>query len=472
MNLLDIMKRILIAACLSFCFMGVSCTEKDDRTDPLKFETSVAGEFAHTHIGFGYNHYPLDLYPDGSDNPVWTEDRYRMMEERIRAIHPGLVRMPVVRDWYNPSLKTGEYDWNTPEMKACYKFFDLYKEMGVKVLSGWWHVTSYTDDKNGYKDMDNVTAFVDFIDYMINVKGYDNIVYMQPSNEPYGTYTVFDDWSRFMKEAYAQCKKRGVPADRLCGPDSWDDWVGKAAQANSGELISYNFHFYFDGTAASNANLGIYDQLMAQMNQVYKYDLSGKPVVCGEVGAINDSHLDWPSNATEGQIFSWDYIYAVYMVDYAIQSMRAGVSASLSWGLQGFDQNKDGGMWNNTGNWGGTKLRPMFYAWSLLCRCFPDGAVCLDMTQPSGSIKTAGARIGSDDYSFVICSLASYDEECTIYIPAGSKRSYRVYPFNEDNQGDGEQLCIESYVIEADGSITVKVPSESAVILTTLPSMQ
>lgn len=459
---------ILSFLCL---LLNAACTEKavyEPFDEPLV--SSVVKTYDFPFLGFGYNQYCVDLNPDGSDNPEWTAERFSLMEERIMAIRPGLVRMPVQRQWYNPNLKAGDanYSWNTPEMKAFYKFMDLYKKMGVKVLSGWWHVTTYETDKDGYKDENNVTAFVDFIEYMINVKGYDNIVYMQPSNEPYGTYTTFSDWSSFMKKAYAECERRGVGTDRLCGPDSWDDWIGRAVQANSKELVSYNFHFYFDGQASTSENFGIYDQLVGQTRQVYDFDSSNKPIVCGEVGAINTGWLDWPSNKPEGGIYCWDHIYAVYMIDFAIQSMRAGVSSSLAWGLYGFDQGKDAGMWNNAGNWGGLTLRPWYYAWSLLCRYFPDGAKCLDMKHMTGKIKVGGVNAGGGDYSFVATNLATYDDELTIELPEDSRRTYYVYSFTEDNNGDGESLSIPYEKVRADGKITVKVPVRSAVFMTTL----
>lgn len=467
------MKKILFLLFLLQITLAVaSCSDHEETRGPEKLTFSVDGLYATPFLGFGYNQYPLDFNPDGTDNVVWTADRYQMMEERIEAIRPGLVRMPVVREWYNPSFKTGEYDWNTPEMQACYKFFDLYKKMGVKVLSGWWHVTSYATDKDGFKDEKHAEAFADFINYMIRVKGYDNIVHMQPSNEPYGTYTLFSDWSTFMTKTYDFCVAKGYPTDRLCGPDSWDDWIGRAVESNSRELVSYNFHFYFDGTKSSSENLGLYDQLMQQMNQVTRYDQSNKPVVCGEVGAINGSWLDWPANAPEGAIFSFDYIYGVYMVDYAIQSMMAGVASSLSWGLHGFDQNKDGGMWNNTGNYGGTKLRPLYYAWSLLCRYFPDGAVCLKMNQKTGKIKIGGVSVGADDYSFVVCNRATYDDHCTINLPAGGKKEYYVYRFTEATQGDGEQLSLPYEKITVQNAIELDIPQSSAIFLTTLPPLE
>jgi len=351
-------------------------------------------------------------------------------------------------------------------MQACYKFFDLYKEMGVNVLSGWWHVTDYATDREGYKDDKNVSAFADFINYMIKIKGYDNIIYMQPSNEPYGTYTTFPDWSSFIKKTYDLCVQKGYPTDRLCGPDSWDDWLGMAVQWNRRELVSYNFHFYFDGTKPTSENLGVYDQLMQQMKQVT--DNSNKPVICAESGAINGNWLDWPANKPEDGIYSFSYLYGLYMLDFAIQSMRAGVASSLSWGLQGFDQNKDAGMWNNTGQWGGLKLRPIFYSWSLLCRLFPDGAKVLNMTQQSSKVKIGGVLIGDKDYSFIICNRATYSEKCNIAIPSNSQKTYYIYEYSEDNQGDGVQLTLPFTTVIPDELITAEVPANGALFITTL----
>lgn len=460
------MKKILAIVAVAL----FSCAGSNEDSKP-KFDgitSRIVSTYVTPFMGFGYNQYPPDLNADGSENYVWTEDRYAMMEERIKAIKPGLVRMPVSREWYDPDFVPGNYQWDSPQMKAFYKFMDLYKTMGVKVLSGWWHVTDYATDKDGYKKDANVQAFAEFINYMVNTKGYTNIVYMQPSNEPYGTYTQFNDWSAFMSKTYDYCVANNYPADRLCGPDSWDDWIGRAVQSNKRELVSYNFHFYFDGTKPTSENTGLYDQLMGQMKQVTDNDSSNKPVVCAECGAINGNWLDWPANKPADGIYSFSYQYAVYMVDFAIQSMRAGIASSLSWGLHGFDQNKDAGMWNNTGQWGGLKLRPLFYVWSLLCRTFPDGAVCLNMSQETSKIKVGGCKIGDSDYSFVVCNRATYAEKCKIEIPADSKKKYYVYVFNEASQGDGTQLSLPHTEIDAQGNITVEVYKNSVVFATTV----
>ncbi len=459
--------------CISMiALLACSNSKETYKPDLSTVTSSVAGVYPTPFIGFGYNQWIPDLKPNGEPDFNWSDDRFAMMEERIRAIHPGLVRMPVERHWYDPDLVPGNYNWESPEMKAFYKFMDLYKQMGVKVLSGWWHVTTYEDDKNGYKNDANVQAFAEFIDYMINTKGYTNIVYMQPSNEPYGTYTTYDDWSAFMRKTYDYCVLNSYPTDRLCGPDSWDDWVGKGAQYNSRELVSYNFHFYFDGTASTSENLGLYDALMGQMNQVIPYNAANKPVVCAECGAINGNWLDWPANKPADGIYSSSYQYALYMVDFAIQTIQAGIASSLSWGLHGFDQNKDAGMWNNTGNWGGTKLRPLYYAWSMLCRYFPDGAVCLNMSQETAKIKVGGCKVGSSDYTFVICNRATYAEKVTIDIPADSKKTYYFYHFNESNPGDGNSLSLPYTELTAGSTLAVEIHKNSAGFLTTLPPLE
>lgn len=482
-----IMKTKVFLFCILFSLLGisVSCSEKNVMESATKFETHVIKPYNYSFFGFGYNQYQCDFTPDFQEEWNWTEERFAMMKERIEVIRPGFVRMPVERIWYNPTFKCGEYDWDCPQMKAHYKFMDLYKEMGVKVLDGWWHVLEYWTDGKGYADLDNVTAFVDYIEHMLNL-GYDNIAYFQPSNEPYGTYydydvdggvkrTQYDDWSKFMKEAYKQCEERGLPTDKLCGPDSWDDWIGRAAERNQ-ELASYNFHLYFDGTSRSNDNLSLYDQIMAQVNQVTKWDNSNKPIVCAECGAIKESWSDWPVFKPDDgvAIYTWDYMYPVYMADFAIQAMRAGISTCLSWGLHGFTFGKDGAsMWNNSELYGGTKLRPMFYCWGLLCRLFPDGSLPLDMLQRSGNIKVGGCAIGvAGDYTFLISSKAKYDEEVTIELPKGNKGKFYVYSYTRESHGDGEQLSLPYTEVNTKDEITVKVPSESVIFITTLTPIE
>lgn len=101
---------ILSFLCL---LLNAACTEKavyEPFDEPLV--SSVVKTYDFPFLGFGYNQYCVDLNPDGSDNPEWTAERFSLMEERIRAIRPGLVRMPVQRQWYNPNLKAGDANYS------------------------------------------------------------------------------------------------------------------------------------------------------------------------------------------------------------------------------------------------------------------------------------------------------------------------------------------------------------------------
>ena len=81
-------------------------------------------------------------------------------------------------------------------------------------------------------------------------------------------------------------------------------------------------------------------------------------------------------------------------------------------------------------------------------------------------------NVGNGDYSFVVCSLAGYEDEVSIRLPEDSKDTWYVYTFSEVSQGDGEQLSIPYEPTNAKETITIKVPAESAVFITTMQPLE
>jgi hypothetical protein len=74
-------------------------------------------------------------------------------------------------------------------------------------------------------------------------------------------------------------------------------------------------------------------------------------------------YIDWPITGVPAHCHIETYEYALNYIDYAIQLMRSKASDDLVWGLDGFDYNKNAGMWNNAGSNGGMNLRPWYYTW-------------------------------------------------------------------------------------------------------------
>ena len=427
--------------------------------------------------GFGYNQYLLDRKPDGSDLTPWDGGHWQVTEERIRAIRPGFVRAPLYRRWFNPSGVTGVYDWDSPEMQDVYKSYDLYKEMDVFVLGGLWGVSQNSNQTSSeYLASDDcVQMLADVIYHFYVTKGYTNMRAFTPCNEPKGVNYTWQSWSTCIKKLYAKCQQMGLPDTILCGSDSWDERVEYTARDNKDQLGTYDFHAYTSGELPAFLENGIYNHFVNMLGLIKKQDDSGKPVLVTEGAATNVSWIDYPNQA--GALLTvYDYHYGTLMVDYAIQSLRSGVSSVLAWGLDGFDQGKDPGMWNISGKNGGIKLRPWYYTWSLLCRSFPREATILEMSQPENrKVKVSGAMIKegeATDWSFALVNRDIYSNRVILKMPeVNTTTQFYIYTYSETTQGNGRDLSLPYQKVTVDnpaGGFSVKIPADGAVILSTL----
>lgn len=109
------------------------------------FESTVEEELQTPWEGFGYNQWGFARESDGNTFKPWSDDLWKTTTERILAIKPSLVRLPVIRDWFNKdddgnNLPIGTYNWDSKYMQAYFKIMDLYKEHDIKVMSGFWGV--------------------------------------------------------------------------------------------------------------------------------------------------------------------------------------------------------------------------------------------------------------------------------------------------------------------------------------------
>ena len=220
-------------------------------TNLQAFESTVEEELQTPWEGFGYNQWGFARESDGNTFKPWSDDLWKTTTERILAIKPSLVRLPVIRDWFNKdddgnNLPIGTYNWDSKYMQAYFKIMDLYKEHDIKVMSGFWGVGYNGEDYKQFYTTDECAQLqADLIEYLFKTKGYDKIITSYaPSNEPLGVGISYEDWSTMIKKLYAELEKRGLPTNFLSGADSWSDWIWKPAQYNADQLSAYDFHNY------------------------------------------------------------------------------------------------------------------------------------------------------------------------------------------------------------------------------------
>ena len=278
------------------------------------FESTVEEELQTPWEGFGYNQWGFARESDGNTFKPWSDDLWKTATERILAIKPSLVRLPVIRDWFNKdddgnNLPIGTYNWDSKYMQAYFKIMDLYKEHDIKVMSGFWGVGYNGEDYKQFYTTDECAQLqADLIENLFRTKGYDKIITSYaPSNEPLGVGISYEDWSTMIKKLYAELEKRGLPTNFLSGADSWNDWIWKPAQYNADQLSAYDFHNYLNDTPDDTYNQ-LYNRTIETtfanyLANVYKYDNSNKPVHVSEMapfyrlaccrcsGSLSNRHL-------------------------------------------------------------------------------------------------------------------------------------------------------------------------------------
>lgn len=454
--------------------------------DSLAFESIVEQELQTPWEGFGYNQWGFARESDGNTYKPWDDELWKTTEERILAIRPSLVRLPVIRDWFNKDdegnkLPVGTYNWDSKYMQAYFKIMDLYKEHDIKVMSGFWGVAFNGEDQTAFYTTDECAQLqADLIEYLFKTKGYDKIITSYaPTNEPLGSGMPYENWSIMIKKLKAELEKRGLPTNFLSGADSWGDWIWKPAEVNANELSAYDFHNYLNDTPDDTHNQ-LYNRTIEttfanNLANISKYDSSNKPIHVSEMAPIGVPFIDWPVADAPAHCRIDTYEYALGFWDYGIQLARSGMASGLAWALDGLEQNKNAGMWNNAGTYGGMTLRPWYYTWQLMCRYFPRGAKILKMSELEGhkDVRILGARIGADDYSFVVVNrrmdMESKTQSVTFKVDC-SKPVY-IYRFNRNNCGDGAALSLPYEKIDnttLSAGVTVEVPMEEGVFITTM----
>jgi lysophospholipase L1-like esterase len=450
--------------------------------------SSVSEELATPWLGYGYNQCAYSRQSDGNSFKPWDDITWQATKNRILAINPGMVRMPVAREWFTKDdqgvdLPIGTYNWNNKYMLSFYKIMDLYKENNILVQCGLWSAGEGTNEAFWISSGNNSFARLqgDFINHLVNTKGYTNIYYT-PVNEPRGYYSSYAVWDKVITNLYNELKQRNLPTNILVGADGWDEYVWMPARNNKSQLVAYEYHNYLNNTPTDSYNSlytrGIEQFLIDERTLVSNEDNSNKPLFIGEMAPIGAGPVDYPQPDVPAFGQQDTYEYGLGYWDYGIQLARSGTAGALAWALDGFDQNKNAGMWNNSGNFGGMTLRPWYYTWQLMCRYFPKGSKILKMTELNGAkdLRIVGARINQNDYTFTVVNrnvnASSGTQTITLKAPGAAKTFY-VYYYNTNNKGDGTSLSLP-YVVQnttdiASSGITITVPVETGVLLTTLP---
>ncbi|WP_418993013.1 hypothetical protein [Alistipes sp.] len=322
-------------------------------------------------------------------------DRKRLTD-RLEFMRPRLVRvMTNIASHLDPA---GRFDpARTPD--DLHLILGFCQSHGATVLLGDWG-GGVVDRAAGRVRAERIDRCGELVSYLVDTCGYDCIRYFNLVNEPNGWWSATDGdyalWLRAARTMEDALRRRGLGRRvTLAGPDVavWTPaetpWVSDCARDLGDAVGLWDIHTY---PSKVQVNSGEYSRLLAAYRTAAP---AGAPMILGELGlkfvdprdsllaAENDRRIaadPWAS-PSDSQFFVFDTGYGTDIADAVMQSAACGYAGCVVWMLDDAmhlcepGKLKTWGFWNILGEerYGADRerIRPWYYAVSLLCRYFP-----------------------------------------------------------------------------------------------------
>lgn len=497
---------IIVLATLSF-----ACVPKSEKGISIYPDKVISNNF----IGNGvqWSAYPHADTDNGEWGRLMTDEKWALNFERLDYMQPKLFRILDQANWrYLVGFNENNQpiiDFNTPEIKALERILDYAQANNITVLFGEWgtpfkvHDTEegHGDKFTGANDSKWINIIVEYLDYLINTRGYTCLKYYNLVNEPNGDWATtkgdFNEWADGVKLLDAAIKAKGLDKHiSVAGPDAvtrYDNpnstysglgWMEETYK-QLGEMVGiYEIHDYTTHELVKSGNFKHFHKQAADIAIA-----AGKQIIFGEIGLTKSGNRNQqrveadPYASKDSQMEVYDFSYGIYMADAAIQAMNAGFSGSAAWALDDAmhtlddkgdkNQLKRWGMWNSLGtelcnNPDDEEMRPWFYTWSLMCRYFPVGSSIIntDTTGIEGLRLTAG--IYSDDISVAIVNNSDYNQAITLALPNTNAYQKYLYVSGESKVDDNNFPVAIEHQLKAKELQKLEMPANSFVLLTTI----
>ncbi|MCD7930730.1 MAG: hypothetical protein LUH15_04825 [Tannerellaceae bacterium] len=382
------------------------------------------------YIGNGaqWDPYQLDY---GKGRMTISDADWQKLYDRLDFMRPGFIRvMTNTLSHYEPGT-----DVPGRNLESLYRILDYCLSRDVTVLFGDWG-GSMVDSRSGQIREANLRKAAELVEWLYRQKGYTCIRYYNMVNEPNGdwsaTNTSYPLWATAIRFFYGQLQELDLEGSvQLVGPDAaiWDTkeawWVTNCAKELGEQIGLYDIHTY---PSKITVNSGEYSEII----RAYKDNIPpGQQIVMGEIGfkyveeadsvyrneSISRAEAKPYASVDDSQMFVYDYLYGTDMADALFQTINEGYSGSVVWMLDDAmhsketpDKLKVWGFWNILGDeyFGEEeeKVRPWYYAWSLLCRYIPSGStVYKTVVEGDAFVKAVTIRKG-DAYTLAVVNVS------------------------------------------------------------------
>ncbi|MGQ1911106.1 hypothetical protein ACT3CE_15130 [Marinifilum sp. RC60d5] len=457
-------------------------------------------------------------YPHAdTENAEWgklmTDEKWDMNFQRLDYMQPKLFRVFDQANWrYLVGFeKNGEpiLDFSTPEVKAVEKILKYAQENNITVLLGEVGTPykvhdlneGHSDKFSGADDPKWINGIVEYLDYLINTRGYTCIKHFNFINEPNGDWSSvngdFKKWRAGVELLAEGLKAKGLDSlVSIAGPDAvtrYDNpnstytgsgWVEETAKQLDDIVGIYEVHDYTEYDLVRSGGFEEYHGTIAKFAKQMN-----KQIIFGELGFSRngkenqEATLKDPYACEDSQMDVYKFSYGIDMADAVIQSMNAGYSGAAAWALDDAmhtcgdlgnkNELKRWGMWNSLGTEicndpADENMRPWFYSWSLICRYFPTGSSIIktDSTGIEGLRLVTG--IYGDEITVAIVNNSMVDNKISIALP--NSKNFKKFLYV-----DGERaIDSNGFPVAKETDIKVKevmelnVPANSFILLTTL----
>lgn len=439
-----------------------SCSGADDAAKVRVTDRVINAGY----IGNGVEWDPYDE-AESWGAPISDQD-WETLKTRLDHMRPQYVRCMINSPYRYFDAKTGKYDRNA-NLESISKLLKYCTDRNIKVVYGEYNPPTW-DMKDDPKWVD---MSVDYLNMLVNEKGFTCIKYFVIFNEPDGDWAStdgdFDLWHSMAEKFHAKMAQYPGLLDKvqLAGPDVVADYHNKNSKYDTeGWLVQtvehtdsiiglYDIHAY---PGQAEVRSGKYSELLKKYKSIVPKD---KKIVLGEAGykywREADSLLMAEYNRrvenhpfTKGSdcnMLVYDYFYGVDMAILATEVMNNGFSGVAAWMLDDamHSQGDSGkpvdvklwGMWNTLGSEvfddpKQEEIRPWYHTWSLMCKYFPSGCdiVQVEMEKDPDIFVCAAKHEGK--YTLALINKGDKAKKVSVQLP-DEKTPVTVYRYEEQH---------------------------------------
>lgn len=461
------------------------------RTERLRVSVSDA-VLQSSYLGNGVEWDPYDEAP-GWGVEVSDAD-WKKLTARMDFLRPGFIRCMI--GGQNLYYDHGTYD-RERNAEPLLKLLAYCQERGIEVLFGEFN----PPDKSLKADPAWVKMSVDYLDWLVQEKGFDCIRHFIIFNEPDGDWATpegdYAFWKSMMERFHQEMALHPGLLDKvsLAGPDvvveyrnpasAYDapGWVAQTAADLDSLVGLYDIHAY---PGQQQVRSGAFADLL----QEYRIP-EGKRLVLGEAGykywreedaalqAENDRRAAASpyTQGTDSQMLCGDFFYGLDLSVLAMDVMNGGVSGMAVWMLDdalhaGGDSPRNlkvWGFWNILGEelFGDPSLetpKPSFYGWALMSRFFPAGCDILRVEAPPMEGLRMAAAVLDGRHTLAVVNFSDTDRNLAVHLPLSGAVRYEYVEGACPADADGMPVPVSTGI--GGKRHEVAVPAQSLVLLT------